>query len=73
MWVSISPSITADEFDEIWAYSHNRETIVPKVGEIAPDFEIDTLDRHRKRTGETVRLSNHRGKRPVAPIFGSYT
>ena len=73
MWISISPSITADEFDAIWAYSHDRESLVPKVGEMAPDFEIDVLDRQRQRTGETMLLSSHRGKRPVGIIFGSYT
>jgi hypothetical protein len=73
MWISISPGITADGFDEIWAYSHNREDIVPKVGEMAPDFEVDVLDRQRQRTGETMRLSSHRGKQPVGIIFGSYT
>lgn len=73
LWISISPGITAGEFDEIWAYSHNRESIVPKIGEMAPDFEVDVLDRQRRRTGETMRLSSHRGERPVGIIFGSYT
>ncbi|MFT5444149.1 MAG: hypothetical protein ACI8W3_003201 [Myxococcota bacterium] len=40
----------------------------PKVGELAPDFEL------QDPAGATaVRLSDFRGKRPVALIFGSYT
>jgi peroxiredoxin len=45
---------------------------VPKVGSMAPDFVADVLDRQRKRTGETVRLSDLRGQ-PVGIVFGSYT
>jgi hypothetical protein len=40
----------------------------PKVGELAPDFELQDPE------GVTrVRLSDFRGKRPVALVFGSYT
>jgi hypothetical protein len=40
----------------------------PKIGDLAPDFEL------RDPTGAaTVRLSDFRGKRPVALVFGSYT
>jgi hypothetical protein len=39
-----------------------------KVGAIAPDFTLSTLDGKRK-----VKLSSFRGHRPVALIFGSYT
>ena len=49
-----------------------REAIVPKIGSEAPDFVADLLDRERKRTGETVRLSDLGGK-PVGLVFGSYT
>ena len=38
------------------------------VGQSAPDFEIPRQD----KTG-SVRLSSHRGQRPVVLIFGSYT
>ncbi len=37
-------------------------------GDPAPDFQLPTVD----KTGE-VRLSSHRGVRPVMLIFGSYT
>lgn len=37
-------------------------------GDAAPDFELKKL-----RSGERVRLSAFRNKKPVALIFGSYT
>ncbi len=40
----------------------------PKVGDLAPDSELQDPE------GVTrVRLSDFRGKRPVALVFGSYT
>ena len=40
----------------------------PKVGDVAPDFELQDPE------GETaVRLSDFRDKRPVVLVFGSYT
>jgi len=39
-----------------------------KVGDVAPDFTLSTLDGKRK-----VKLSSFRGAKPVALIFGSYT
>lgn len=49
-----------------------RDRSAPKVGEAAPEFEIERLTPEGKRTGETLRLSSTRGK-PVALVFGSYT
>ncbi|MBW2245081.1 MAG: hypothetical protein JRH01_24135 [Deltaproteobacteria bacterium] len=40
----------------------------PKVGDIAPDFELQDPEGNVQ-----VRLSDFRGKRPVALVFGSYT
>jgi hypothetical protein len=37
-------------------------------GDPAPDFALPTSDRQR-----TIRLSDFRGVRPVALVFGSYT
>ncbi len=71
VWLEIS-AISEAEFDAHMAKQQAREAIVPKVGELAPDFVAERLDRHRKRTGETVRLSDLRGK-PAAIAFGSYT
>jgi hypothetical protein len=45
-----------------------RETLAPAVGATAPDFTLPHLD-----SGEAVRLSSFRGRKPVALIFGSYT
>ncbi len=50
----------------IWQKKYNA--LAPKVGDIAPDFEL------RDVNGDNpVRLSNFLGKKPVALIFGSYT
>lgn len=50
----------------IWQNKYNAHA--PKVGDIAPDFEL------RDVNGDNpVRLSNFLGKKPVALIFGSYT
>ena len=40
----------------------------PNEGELAPDFELPTLDGK-----STVRLSDFQGKAPVALIFGSFS
>jgi len=40
----------------------------PKVGDEAPDFELQDPEGNVR-----VRLSDFRGKRPVALVFGSYT
>ena len=44
----------------------------PKVGDDAPDFEVEVLDETGKRTGEMTQLSSHFGT-PIGLIFGSYT
>lgn len=50
----------------VWQNEHNPH--VPKVGEIAPDFELSDY------TGtKTARLSDFRGKKPVVLLFGSFT
>ena len=41
----------------------------PKLGEVAPDFELDLLGKEQKK----LRLSAFRGKKPVMLIFGSFT
>jgi hypothetical protein len=38
------------------------------VGDAAPDFELNTVD----KSGQ-VRLSSFRGSKPVVLVFGSYT
>ena len=39
-----------------------------KVGDLAPNFSLKNLDGPNKIT-----LSDHRGKKPVVLVFGSYT
>ena len=49
-----------------WQLRNDLRT--PKVGDLAPDFEL------QDPSGRVaVRLSDFRGKRPVALVFGSYT
>ena len=45
-----------------------RDETGPNVGELAPDFCLKRLG-----SEERVRLSDFRGRRPVALAFGSYT
>ena len=71
VWLEIS-DMTEEEFDAMMADQNARQDGVPKVGDVAPDFEIERLDRSKKRTGDYVKLSSLRG-RPVALAFGSYT
>ena len=54
--------------NEELAWQHALDPESPKIGDLAPDFELQDPD------GEVhIRLSDFRGKRPVALIFGSYT
>jgi peroxiredoxin len=46
----------------------NLDRQAPKAGDLAPDFSLSDV------TGKmNVRLSDFRGKKPVALVFGSYT
>ena len=42
--------------------------VAPNAGEEAPDFVLPTLDGKA-----TVKLSQHKSKRPVVMVFGSFT
>lgn len=48
--------------------SFHREHAAPRVGDVAPDFEL--RDVHGQGA---VRLSDHAGRSPVALVFGSFT
>jgi peroxiredoxin len=50
------------------AWQQKYETSAPKVGDLAPDFELYDI-----RNEQSVRLSDVKGEKPVALIFGSYT
>lgn len=46
------------------------------VGDSAFDFSLPVLDVRSgalRNTGRTASLSSHRGRRPVALVFGSYS
>ena len=49
-----------------WQQRHDKDA--PKVGDVAPDFELRDVN-----GGNPVRLSDFRGERPVGLIFGSFT
>ena len=50
------------------AWQKKYDANAPKVGDLAPDFELSDS------TGENqVRLSDFRSRKPVALIFGSFT
>jgi hypothetical protein len=46
----------------------SQDPMSPKVGDLAPDFELQDPEGVAQ-----IRLSDFRGKRPVALVFGSYT
>jgi hypothetical protein len=52
-------------FEPLWMRARAGDL---EAGEPAPDFELPTLDKSAR-----VRLSAHRGQRPVLLVFGSYT
>jgi len=53
---------------EIRNWQKHHDAAAPKVGSIAPDFEL-----HDTNGKQSVKLSSYRGKTPVVLIFGSYT
>jgi len=49
-----------------WQKLHNARA--PKLGDVAPDFELSDVN------GENpLKLSDFRGRKPVALVFGSFT
>jgi len=49
-------------------WQRRYDAVAPKVGDAAPDFEL------RDAGGENpLSLSDFKGKRPVALVFGSFT
>ncbi len=61
----------ASSFTEIRkhrAWQTQHEPNAPKAGDVAPGFELSDAEGQNP-----VRLSDFRGKKPVAVIFGSYT
>ena len=54
--------------NQMRAWQKQYDPLAPKVGDIAPEFEL--YDANGKNS---IRLSDFKGKKPVALIFGSYT
>ena len=53
---------------EASAWQKSFDSKAPKPGDLAPDFELRDIQ------GEhPIRLSDFRGKQPVALVFGSFT
>ena len=77
-WRDIPPErwakmrMTPEEYTAMRAGRLAREAAAPKLGDLAPDFEVERLSAAGKRTGAMFRLSETRG-RPVGLVFGSYT
>jgi hypothetical protein len=71
IWMELS-NMTEGDFDKLFADQKVRQQRVPEIGQPAPDFTAELLHAGSKRSGETVKLSDLRGK-PVALVFGSYT
>ncbi len=70
-WIEISV-ISEEEFHAQRAEQIARQSKLPGIGALAPDFQLEIHHGDGKGTGEMVRLSALRGK-PVALAFGSYT
>ncbi len=59
-------TIRARHREVVWQKQY--DPLAPKAGDVAPDFELyDSEGKNR------IRLSDFRGKKPVALVFGSYT
>ena len=54
--------------DEAHAWGDLHNPLAPKAGDEAPDFELRDVTEEN-----SVRLSDFRGEKPVALVFGSYT
>lgn len=57
-----------DHIKESKAWQRKYDAQAPKVGDLAPDFEL--ADSQGKNQ---IRLSDFRDRKPVALIFGSFT
>ena len=62
-------SETIHNLREAWAWQRRHGKTAPRPGELAPDFELQSIDDDR----HSVRLSRFRGQRPVVLIFGSFS
>ena len=71
-------TIISELFDDAkFIFSYRKRTMkeqkmldaqAPKAGDLAPDVTLSDIS-----GAESVTLSDHRGKKPVALVFGSFT
>jgi len=54
--------------NEMRKWQNRYDPLAPGAGDAAPDFEL-----YDTKGEKTIRLSDFRGSKPVALIFGSYT
>jgi hypothetical protein len=59
------PAMAIVPFEPMWNVARGGPA---RVGEMAPDFTLPTVDRKSQ-----VNLASFRGKQPVVLVFGSYT
>lgn len=59
------PTLMIVPFETMWNIARGGTA---RVGEMAPDFTLRTVDRKAE-----VSLASFRGQRPVVLVFGSYT
>jgi hypothetical protein len=59
------PAFVVFPFKPLWKVARGG---THNVGDVAPDFSLETLDHQ-----STVTLSSFRGEKPVVLVFGSYT
>lgn len=50
------------------AWQRKYDANAPRIGDLAPDFELWDIDGQH-----SVRLSDFRGVKPTALVFGSFT
>ena len=50
------------------AWQKRHDPLAPKAGDIAPDFELSDVNGQNR-----IRLSDFKGDKPVALVFGSIT
>ena len=63
---------TREGMRQSWLERIERDKDSPRIGDEAPEFELERLSPAGMRTGDHLRLSALRG-RPLGLIFGSFT
>ena len=59
---------TIQDREDARTWHEHYDPLAPKAGDIAPAFELRNINGE-----DPVRLSDFRGKKPMALVFGSFT